>query len=666
MKLSGENTDALTAYLEKELQPICDADPHVLAEYVLALLGHDKSLEEHRQTLEQQLDDFLGSKTKAFVDATFRGLTDKEIMGSEANSWVAQTELVNTNSTTSKRADRHVAGHASDGSEDDDDDRNPKHRKRDEPKDTGETNTRPIESYDGSERQPKRRAPEDEYQDRRQTKQFRGGVAPRGGFAARGRGGAPFNNGMPGGFGMANAGAGPGERQANAPGTPGQATDGTPAPPCRDYEEKGYCMRGNLCPYSHGADRIVYNNAGGLPNGNIPPGVNPFAMGMGPNGMPNGPMPDMQMRGVGPDMGRFRGGRGRGRGRGGNRFNPLARVNTSLVVENIPQEFLSLDKVNEFFKKFGTLDNITVERHNSRAIVQFSSNSEASAAYNSPDPIFGNRFVKVYWQKQDTQVEAPKPALEKPVPSPVPEDPEVAAKKAAEKAERDKEREERAKKHQENLKAMLDIQKQKEALIQRQIEEQKKLMEKLSDTKNLSAEDKAALQKSLANIAQNINVSSGVSKAAAASTNTVSQDGNKNGTAAGTAAKAKLAELQEEAAKLGIDTSAFAQAGGRGRGGFAPRGRGRGTWPRGRGGTSMRLDNRTTKLLVKNVSEEFAPKLREQFEKFGQIERFTTEGNNAIVEYKNRWEAEEALAKGSKMADAPAPLEISWHNAPSA
>ena len=26
---------------------------------------------------------------------------------------------------------------------------------------------------------------------------------------------------------------------------------------CRDFDEKGYCLRGGLCPYDHGVDPVV-------------------------------------------------------------------------------------------------------------------------------------------------------------------------------------------------------------------------------------------------------------------------------------------------------------------------------------------------------------------------------------------------------------------------
>ncbi|GAA6005296.1 uncharacterized protein JCM10292_005371 [Rhodotorula paludigena] len=51
---------ALKPWLTRSLEPISDAEPAVLADYVLALLKHDvRDVEELRQFCVQQLDDFL-------------------------------------------------------------------------------------------------------------------------------------------------------------------------------------------------------------------------------------------------------------------------------------------------------------------------------------------------------------------------------------------------------------------------------------------------------------------------------------------------------------------------------------------------------------------------------------------------------------------------------
>ena len=34
-------------------------------------------------------------------------------------------------------------------------------------------------------------------------------------------------------------------------------------PRCRDYDEKGFCLRGDLCKFDHGSDAVVLEDAGG-------------------------------------------------------------------------------------------------------------------------------------------------------------------------------------------------------------------------------------------------------------------------------------------------------------------------------------------------------------------------------------------------------------------
>lgn len=106
------------------------------------------------------------------------------------------------------------------------------------------------------------------------------------------------------------------------------------------------------------------------------------------------------------------GGRGGGRGgRGGQRGqfnnNPAdsafgrdhAGDGKTLVVERIPEDKLSLGAINDWFKRFGTVTNVAIEKHTSKALVSFESRPEATAAFNSEEAVFNNRFVKLYWHR---------------------------------------------------------------------------------------------------------------------------------------------------------------------------------------------------------------------------------------------------------------------------
>ncbi|KAM9312632.1 RNA-binding protein 27-like [Gastrophryne carolinensis] len=78
-----ENVDAFKTWLAKLLEPICDADPSALANYVIALVKKDKSEEELKAICADQLDVFLQKETNGFVDKLFESLHTKSYLSPE-------------------------------------------------------------------------------------------------------------------------------------------------------------------------------------------------------------------------------------------------------------------------------------------------------------------------------------------------------------------------------------------------------------------------------------------------------------------------------------------------------------------------------------------------------------------------------------------------------
>ncbi|GAB0090657.1 swm [Sergentomyia squamirostris] len=72
------NPEALKSWLTIVLEPLCDADPSALARYVLALLKKDKRIEELQKGMLQQLDVFLGAETKPFLDKLLTVIKSEE------------------------------------------------------------------------------------------------------------------------------------------------------------------------------------------------------------------------------------------------------------------------------------------------------------------------------------------------------------------------------------------------------------------------------------------------------------------------------------------------------------------------------------------------------------------------------------------------------------
>ncbi|KAH0838608.1 hypothetical protein J3R83DRAFT_6930 [Lanmaoa asiatica] len=370
--------------------------------------------------------------------------------------------------------------------------------------------------------------------------------------------------------------------------------------------------------------------------------------------------------GSGGARGGFRGG-GRGTFSGdAQSFRPERRNDKTLVVEKIPEDKLSLDAVNSWFKRFGTVTNVAIDARTAKALVSFLDHSEAHAAWKSEDAVFGNRFVKVFWhrpmeghgQKGARMLAASAPLESRPVTTT--RKPAVASTAATLAA--------------------------KQKLLEEQIAEQKSLMASLATA---SGEEKKTIMGRLRKLGEEMKPSSSPAsipgEAPSHSTSTTQRPGGSTehlsqhdkererldkeldlhavtGDESTAELQAKLAKLKEEcekAASLGIPEGGdYAYGGGlyrpyrgRGRGarGASFRGAGRGA-PRG----SMKLDNRPKKLLVKGIREEAVPALREWYE------WTLLETDEVLVGFRTRAAAEQALAKGSDIPSIGV-VQISWH-----
>lgn len=83
----------------------------------------------------------------------------------------------------------------------------------------------------------------------------------------------------------------------------------------------------------------------------------------------------------------------------GPRKNP---TNCSLELKKVPPGLNNITHLNNHFSKFGQIVNIQVFYDNDpeAALVTFSSHAEANAAYRSTEAVLNNRFIKVFWHTQ--------------------------------------------------------------------------------------------------------------------------------------------------------------------------------------------------------------------------------------------------------------------------
>jgi RNA-binding protein 26 len=297
------------------------------------------------------------------------------------------------------------------------------------------------------------------------------------------------------------------------------------------------------------------------------------------------------------------------------------RSNATLVVEHIPDDKMDEAVIREFFGEFGTVASVELTRPKHLALVKFERWDMAKKAYDSPTPIFDNRFIKVFWLKSsntDQNGVGTKPV--EPVDEPIKLADEMEIdmegfKRKQEEAQKVHEAKRAKKKANED--AAKELERRKEELLKMQLEEKRKLEEKL------------AKKRAGTSASPPLTVSAGSPSSApeAAAAGSVKP---KDDAATTAALKAQLQALEEEARALGIENhagdDAFDLSGfrgrGRGRGRFVPRGARGGFYPRGRGnyvppytpyggrgafiaargrGGTLKLDNRTRKVTVSAV-----------------------------------------------------------------
>lgn len=251
----------------------------------------------------------------------------------------------------------------------------------------------------------------------------------------------------------------------------------------------------------------------------------------------------------------------RAKGRPPNAFNGPTndKTKTTIVIQNIPNEHFTEEHIRGYFSQFGDIAEVSLQEHDRLALVKFDTWDAAHAAWSSPKVIFDNRFVKVFWYKDDADARTPlangkhgnsakngatngRTAADSASAEPFDMDEFMRKQEEAQKAH-----EEKAKKRQELERQRQELEERQKELIARQLEEKRKLQAKIA-------------QKSAKNTPE-----------PTAEAQTTDGNGQKSNPQT-EVLRAQLAALEEEANVLGIDPSAFQDDSS-----FGTRGRGRGT-----------------------------------------------------------------------------------------
>ncbi|XP_066476992.1 RNA-binding protein 26 isoform X2 [Tiliqua scincoides] len=341
-----ENFEALKSWLSKTLEPICDADPSALAKYVLALVKKDKSEKELKALCVDQLDVFLQKETQIFVEKLFDAVNTKSYLpppeqplsGSLKSDFFqhqekeTKKEEVIKEEEREKKFSRRLNHSPPQSSSRYRETRSRDERKKEERSRKREYDRNPPRRESYRDRYNRRRGRSRSYSRSRSRSWSKERLRDRDRDRSRTRSRTrsrerdlgkpkydldrtePLENNYTPVSSVTNISSGhyPVPTLSStitviAPAHHGNNTTeswsefheeqldhnsyGRPPLPkkrCRDYDEKGFCMRGDMCPFDHGSDPVVVEDVN-LP-GILPfPAQPPVVEGPPPPGLPPPP-----------------------------------------------------------------------------------------------------------------------------------------------------------------------------------------------------------------------------------------------------------------------------------------------------------------------------------------------------------------------------------------
>ncbi|XP_015269922.1 PREDICTED: RNA-binding protein 26 isoform X2 [Gekko japonicus] len=347
-KMIIENFEALKSWLSKTLEPICDADPSALAKYVLALVKKDKSEKELKALCVDQLDVFLQKETQIFVEKLFDAVNTKSYLpppeqpssGSlkldffQHQEKETKKEEIIKDDEREKKFSRRLNHSPPQSSSRYRETRSRDERKKDERSRKREYDRNPPRRESYRDRYNRRRGRSRSYSRSRSRSWSKERLRDRDRDRSRSRSRSrtrsrerdlgkpkydldrtePLENNYTPVSSVTNISSGhyPVPTLSStitviAPVHHGNNTTeswsefheeqldhnsyGRPPLPkkrCRDYDEKGFCMRGDMCPFDHGSDPVVVEDVN-LP-GILPfPAQPPVVEGPPPPGLPPPP-----------------------------------------------------------------------------------------------------------------------------------------------------------------------------------------------------------------------------------------------------------------------------------------------------------------------------------------------------------------------------------------
>ncbi|CAF0868030.1 unnamed protein product [Adineta ricciae] len=419
-----DDEGALRDWLVVTLEPICDAEPIALARYVLALVAKDKPLDKLRENCVDRLEVFLDRATKDFVDQLFDAIRNRKYITDGKKENVQPKPSENIVELSDSQQQQNVPSSSSKDEE-------------------IQSNTIPTTSSSYSA---KRR-----YSSRRNDNHKR----PSPGSPAAKRSQRTYSHSS---------------TDSSSPPSPATGSK----IPCKDFfDNKGFCALGDTCPYDHGSNILAleqqnyYSSYQPYDNSSLhfhqqynpetpdlkydshpipsmysrqpaPPGQRTLVTVV-TNAEPlpleqrlrhnesGGPMPRTKRhvtttpyptdkRAQQRDQGKHDGYHNRNRRRPWQKSDSSSSGAATLEIRKIPAESNTISRLNEHFSKFGTVTNVQIAFDGSpdSALIAYGTFQEAETAYKNPEPLFNNRFIKIFWHNPNKAQNSSNPTLPAP------------------------------------------------------------------------------------------------------------------------------------------------------------------------------------------------------------------------------------------------------------
>ncbi|XP_025414837.1 RNA-binding protein 26 [Sipha flava] len=536
-------------WLTAVLGPVCEAEPAALAKYIFALLKRDRPINELQKYLLSQLEEFLNNDTEHFTALLVETLKNESYLNDDpvdVKSETAVTSSGEKSDTGEKLCDKPIKEEVE----------KPRSRSRSlvrsrspRTKDVKFTRTKHYRRDDHTS---------DEDEERESYRKYR----------YHGRSWSPKRSKSPK---FKRRFRSPKNRSRSPSGSPvkkpkedifaefkkSEGVEKKTLGRCIDFDEKGYCMKGDLCVYDHGKDPVVLATGNGVLNfqsftNTITPTFPVVPIQNVPVPVPVQPyLPAQNQQMYYPSTEGSYWVRGSGEqkfskqkrelvsvptGENQNRFKRKnfkkednnnsnnnnkkpkfdyrrlgPKVSSNEVkLKNVPENLNNISSLNNSFMKFGKITNIQTSSENKEATITFSSSHEAQKAHQNIETVFGTLPITANWFSDNSAEVKP---IEEKTTTPQPQKPKTlsldnritGATRLTNEKEAEVIKTSLIKKQEEAKKLAQDfsaaITKRKQELLDKQLEQLNKLIEAAP---NVKGEQKQMLMATINQLKTNI------------------------------------------------------------------------------------------------------------------------------------------------------------------